>query len=293
MYRRLPQSKIADLHAEFSKDRLFQNLYPAISSLSNNIHDISPEEIWVIADQYIHRMAMADNDLFEIDAFPHALFAELSEYIDDAGQVHTRSVEHTEQTVFLVELVILYQLTRYQRKWENHPYLKYCIAIHEQISSHPLFEKILPMIRETNDRYEPLYNNTEVPPHDYIPYVIKEDSVLREAMELSGACSKFFAHGYDLSWLKSFWQSMAQDQKCGESLIADLQSNRNHTTIYGIVGMLRKQNVFTDSQVQLAKTSTLDNKETVRRYISTGFQDSTSPYAKFVIGYVSAHPAKK
>lgn len=293
MYRRLPQSKIANLHAELGKDRLFQNLYPAICSVSNNIHDISPEEIWGIAEQYIHRMAMADNDLFEIDAFPHAIYAELSDYMDDSGHIHSRQPEHIEQTVFLVELVILYQLTRYQRNWESHPYLKYCIAIHDQISSHPLFEKILPMIRETNDRYEKIYDDTEVEPHDYLHYVIKEDSVLREAMELSGACSKFFAHGYDLLWLKSFWQSMAKAPKCGTSLIEDLQSKRKHTTIYGIVGMLTKAGVFNKSQTQLASTSPLKNKETVRRYISSGFQDDTSLYAKFVIGYVSAHLAKK
>lgn len=293
MYRRLPQAKIAELHAELGKDRLFQNLYPAIISVSNHIHDISPEEIWLIADQYLHRIAMADNDLFEIDAFPHALYAQLSDYMDDANQVHSREPQHVEQTVFLVELVILYQLTRYQRDWENHPYLKYYIAIHDQIAEHPLFEKILPIISDTNDRYEKIYNDTEVNPHDYMPYVIKKVSVLREAMKLSEACAPYLAHGYDLSWLRTFWQSMADEAKCGNSLIDDLQSNRRYTTIYGIIGMLKRQNIFTGSQVKLAGTTSLENKETVRRYISTGFQDSTSPYAKFVIGYVSAHPAKK
>lgn len=293
MYHRLPQSKIAELHVELGKDRLFQNLYPAICSVSNHIHDITPEEIWLIAGQCLRRMAMADNDLFEIDALPHSLYAQMSDYMDDANQVHPREPEHVEQTVFLVELVIINQLTRYQNDWENHPYLKYCIAIHDQIAKHPLFNKILPIIREANDRYEKNYNDTEVDPHDYMPYVIKEESVLGEAMELSEACVSYLAHGYDLSWLRAFWQSMADDAKCGKSLINDLQSKRRYTTIYGIIGMLLKQNVFTGSQIQLSKTSTLNNKESVRRYISSGFQDSTSPYAKFVIGYLSVHSAQK
>ena len=41
MYTRLSHKQIADLHASLSKDRLFQNIYPAISAVANKIHDIS------------------------------------------------------------------------------------------------------------------------------------------------------------------------------------------------------------------------------------------------------------
>lgn len=295
MYTRLNHKQIADLHASLSKDRLFQNLYPAISAVANKIHDISPEEIWCIAEQLVRQMAIAENDVFEIDSFPHQLFSLLSEYKDETNRVFARQDEHIEQTVFLVELVILYQLVRYQRDIETSPYRKYCEAILGQIQEHPLFEKILPMIRESNDRYEEHYGGAEVEPHDYMPYVIKEDSILRDAMTCSAACSQYLAHGYDVKWLTTFWQSMAQDPKCGKSLLEDLQSKKKHTTIFHIIGVLLQQEVFNGSQIQLSETYTFNSPsiDSIRRYISTGYQDSTSNYAKFVIGYISTYKAQK
>ena len=175
MYNRATTQQIKDWHKEFGADRLFQNLYSALSAICRQVNDITPEEIWELANQHVREIVQTENDLFEIDALPHNLFFLLSTYMNEgAKEPCQRTQEDTKRIVFLVQFVILYQLTRYQTDWENHPYKKYCIALVEQLRSNPLMEQLIPLVKETNDRYETIYGG-EVEPYDYLPFVNKGD----------------------------------------------------------------------------------------------------------------------
>ena len=173
MYNRATTQQIKEWHKEFGADRLFQNLYSALSAICRQVNDITPEEIWELANQHVREIVQTENDLFEIDALPHNLFFLLSTYMNEgAKEPCQRTPEDTKRIVFLVQFVILYQLTRYQTDWENHPYKKYCIALVEQLRSNPLMEQLIPLVKETNDRYETIYGG-EVEPYDYLPFVNK------------------------------------------------------------------------------------------------------------------------
>ena len=189
MYQRLDIDTIQELHKEYAKDRLFQNLYSAISAVCTKTDDITAEEIWKLASEYVRQIVQTENDLFEIDALPSKLYHLLSKY-QEGTTVVIRSKEDIERTVFFVELVMLYQLTRYQREGDGHPYENYCLALIGQIQQHPLLEKIIPMIKETNDRYEPVYGG-ELEHHDYIPFVIKIDSGIIELVQVSDAVEEY------------------------------------------------------------------------------------------------------
>lgn len=191
MYNRPTSKDISKMHKVFGKDRLFQNLHSALSIACRKTNDITPEEIWALANEYITEIVQNDNDLFEIDALPNNLFFLLSDYRNENCQeAKYRDSDDTKLLVFLVQFVILYQLARYQRKWENHPYEKYCVAILQQIRSNPLFEQLLPLVKETNDRYEPMYGGKEVEAHDYLPFVYKENGTAPDANELKTDTSK-------------------------------------------------------------------------------------------------------
>lgn len=166
MYHRLSTSEIKELSIRYANDRLFQNLYSAIAAPSAEYGDITPEEIWQLASEYVRSITQTDNDLFEIDALPSKLHFLLSAY--QVGEsIIQRKPEDIQRTIFFVELVILYQLMRYQKQLENHPYQRYCLAILSHIQNHPLMAKIIPVIKETNDRYELIYGD-ELDTHDYL-----------------------------------------------------------------------------------------------------------------------------
>lgn len=177
MYNRPTAKDITKWHKEFGKDRLFQNLHSALSVACRQTVDITPEEIWALANEYVKEIVQNENDLFEIDALPNNLFFRLSDYKNEnSRETKHREPDDAKHLVFLVQFVILYQLTRYQRNWENHPYKNYCIAIVEQIRSNPLLEQLIPLVKETNDRYELMYGGKELEPHDYLPFVYKENA---------------------------------------------------------------------------------------------------------------------
>ena len=293
MYTPFSTADIQEKHKEYSKDRLFQNLYSAIGSVCANTNDITPEEIWELASEYVRQIVQTENELFEIDALPNKLYFLLSKYKIDE-EIITRQDEDIKRTIFFVELVMLYQLMRYQKELENHPYKKYCLAILSHIQDHTLMEKIIPVIKETNDRYEPMYGG-ELKPHDYLPFVIKKDSLIKEPVQLSVACREYLTYGYDIAWLENFWAYMIQS-KVEKELIEDLQGSNKYTTIYGIIGMLRQAGVFNGTQTDLADTSPLEkpSKDSIRRYIGNGMNTNTTSYAKIVIRYVEDNkPSKK
>lgn len=293
MYSPLSTEEIQERHKVYSKDRLFQNLYSAIASVCANTNDITPEEIWALASEYVRQIVQTENELFEIDALPNKLHFLLSKYKTNE-EIITRKDEDIKRTIFFIELVILYQLMRYQKELENHPYKKYCLAILSHIQDYPLMKKIIPVIKETNDRYEPIYGG-ELEPQDYLPFVIKKDSLIKEAVELSAACRDYLTYGYDIAWLEDFWAYMIQSKE-EKKLIEDLQGSNKYTTIYGIIGMLRQAGVFKGTQTDLSETSPLEKptKDSIRRYIGNGMNDNTTSYAKIVIRYVEDNkPSKK
>ncbi len=293
MYSPLSTEEIQEKHKEYSKDRLFQNLYSAMGSVCANTNDITPEEIWQLASEYVRQIVQTENELFEIDALPNKLYFLLSKYkIDET--IIPREDEDIKRTIFFIELVMLYQLMRYQKELEKHPYKKYCLAILGHIKDNPLMEKIIPMIKETNDRYEQMYNGKELEPHDYLPFVIKKDSLIKEAVQLSAACQDYLTYGYDIAWLENFWAYMIHS-RIEKSLIEDLQGSNKYTTIYGIIGMLRKAGVFNGTQTDLSETSPLEkpSKDSIRRYIGNGMNDNTTSYAKIVIQYVEDNKPQK
>ncbi len=291
MYVRLNTQDTQILHKQYSNDRLYQNMHNAISELCKYNNDITPEEIWQIAGQYVSQIVQTENDVFEIDALPEKLYFLLSEYKQE-NNIIKRSKAEIECTVFLVELVILYQLARFQKEWNDHPYKNHCLAILKQIESNPLLEKIIPLIKHTNDRYEPNYG-CEIEPFDYLPFVIKKDSLIKEAAQLSNTCKEFLTRGYDTTWLAKFWTYMAQSSE-GDNFLRDLQGANRYTTIYRIIGVLKQRGVFRGSQTDLAELSPLKkpNKESIRKYISDGENDSSSTYAKIVIQYVEDNKPK-
>ncbi len=182
---------------------------------------------------------------------------------------------------------------RYQKELEKNPYKKYCLAILGHIQDNPLMEKIIPVIKTTNDRYEPMYGG-ELEPYDYLPFVIKKDSLIKEAVQLSIACQDYLAYGYDIVWLENFWAYMIHS-KVERRLIGDLQGSNKYTTIYGIIGMLKKAGVFNGSQTDLSDTSPLEKpaKDSIRHYIGNGMNDNTTHYARIVIQYVEDNKPQK
>ena len=101
MYQRLDIDTIQELHKEYAKDRLFQNLYSAISAVCTKTDDITAEEIWKLAGEYVRQIVQTENDLFEIDALPSKLYHLLSKY-QEGTTVVIRSKEDIERTVFFV-----------------------------------------------------------------------------------------------------------------------------------------------------------------------------------------------
>ena len=290
MYKRLSQTEIDRINREQQNDRLFINLYEAIGAVGLNLDDISPEEIWQEASEQIHNIANAAQRIFSVESLHTFLCHKYRDYTSETGKSQHRTKEAAENTAFLVELVILYQMTVCKRGWENHPYKDYCITIHNHVCANPIFREILPKITATNDKYEKHFGS-EIPEHDYMPEIVKEDSVIREAVQLSNNCAQYLASGYTSQWLANFWTAFIQS-KHKEQLIADLTSdNQKYTTIYHIIGMLLQCGVFNSTQKKMAATSNLEkpSKESVRRYISDGKRDNTTNYAKFVIQYVKDH----
>ncbi len=156
MYQRPSEEDIQKWQREFSKDRLYQNLFDALAHVCCQIRAMTPQEIWNIALQYCSEIEQSENPLFAIDALQNTIFLQMSNY----------SVEDAERISFLVRFVILYQLTRKQKSWENHPYEQFCIALIRQLETNPLFNQLIPMVTEKNDRYEGIYGG-ELDAYDY------------------------------------------------------------------------------------------------------------------------------
>lgn len=293
MYKRLSQEDIDRIKHEKQSDRLFLNLNEALAEVGIKLDDITPEEIWSEACGETDKIACALVPVFNVRTMHMSLVQKYRDYSDLAGQIHHRTEDEAKNTAFLVELTVLYQLTVYQRSWENHPYKSYCITIYEHVAQHPQFETILPLITKSNDAYEEVFG-TEIPEHDYMPSVVKDSSVIKEALQLTLLCAnKYKASGYDDAWFRGLWGAMIESELKGQ-LRKDLQNESRYTTIYGVIGVLRKAGVLLGTQKDLAQTSPIEkpNKESVRRFISNGTQDTTTAYAKFVIRYVNEYKVK-
>lgn len=296
MHNRPTQEELAALHKEYKKDRLYQNLYAAMSSVIGKSHSITPMEIWELALQYAKDIVHGENGIFEIDALPNNLCFILAEYKNPGETAsYRRSKEDVIHICFLVELVMLYQLTRYQKDWNRHPYLKYCKGLISHIQDDPLFPKVQQLITEANDRYEINYS-CELEPEDYVPSLIKDDSIIKEAIQLSVDCKDYLASGYDIQWLKQFWTELISSN-LREEVIRDLQSPSKYVTIYQVIGMLHREGVFHGNPTILGKThfsnDTRPTSDTIRKYVSKGMDFTVTPIAKFVNRYVSEHKAKQ
>lgn len=291
MYKRLSQEEIELIKREQQNDRLFINLYDAIGAVGLDFDDISPEEIWKEASAQVRIIANAEQRTFSVKTLHTSLCHKYLDYVSETGEKHHRTKESSINTAFLVELTILYQLTVYQRTWENHPYKDYCLTIYNHISTNPIFKEILPKITATNDEYEKVFNS-EIPEHDYMPEIVKEDSVIKEAVQISIDCAQYLSPNYTTQWLIEFWTDLIQS-KHKEQLIQELQNNQKYTTIYKIIGLLLRNKVYNATQRQLSKLSKLSqpSKDTVRRYISSGYNNDTI-YDTFVNDYVSNHKPK-
>ena len=176
MYQRPSEDDIQKWQREFSKDRLYQNLFDALAHVCCQIRSMTPQEIWNIALQYCSEIEQSENPLFAIDALQNMIFLQMSNY----------SVEDAERISFLVRFVILYQLTRKQKSLENHPYEQFCIALIRQLETNPLFNQLIPMVTEKNDRYEGIYGG-ELDAYDYFkdtqlktPLKSKDDNLISD-----------------------------------------------------------------------------------------------------------------
>lgn len=284
MYNRLSSENIFQINQRVKTDRLFQNLYQALSSVGIDCKDISPEEIWEIASSELTIIAMSKVKIFDVNSLHNKLRLFFGDYKTEDGIIHSRTQEDATRTAFMVELVILYRLVRYQRTWENHPYFEYCKILYRHISSHPLFEKLLDIIEQTNDQYEAIYHS-ELPEHDDMPTIIKESSIVREAIALTLQCAKYLNPKYNEQWIIDFWNALLE--KHTGMLTKDLLGVSKYTIIYGLIGRLKTEQVFNASQRDLANCSSLENKDTLRRYISAGARSEIDTnYDKFVIEYM-------
>lgn len=284
MYSRLSSDKISQINQKDKTDRLFQNLYYALSSVGIDYKDITPEEIWEIASEELTIIAASKFKIFDVNTLHNKLRLFFLEYQSEDGIIHSRTQEDATRTAFLVELVILYRMVRYQRDWENHPYLEYCIILYKHISSHHLFENLLKIIEETNDQYEAIYKS-ELPEHDDMPSIVKECSVVREAIALTMQCVKYINPKYNEQWIVDFWNALLERHTA--LLTQDLSGNSKYTVIYGIIGRLKAEEVFNANQTQLANCSSVGNTNTVRRYISEGARNEIdNNYDKFVTHYM-------
>ncbi|MBE6324242.1 MAG: hypothetical protein E7074_04580 [Bacteroidales bacterium] len=291
MHKRPTQEEITSLRDKYKKDRLFQNLHPALSAILGNSHSITPEEIWDISLRYVDELTHGENDLFEIDSLPNNLRFYMAKYKEDDLTTHIRSEEDLSNICFSIELVMLYQLTRYQNSWEHHPYFNYCVGLLSQIKNDPRFLKVLPIITETNDRYETIYKN-ELEPIDYVPTIIKDESIIKEAIQLSVDCREYLASGYDIEWIERFWVNLIHSEH-REETIKSIQSQSKYVFIYRIIGFLHREKVFLGNYTYLANThftkDTKPSSDSVRKYISQGADCTVSGISKYVTEYVSKY----
>lgn len=284
MYNRLSNDNISQIYQNVKTDRLFQNLYQALSNVGIDCKDITPEEIWEIATNELNIIAASEVRIFDVNTLHNKLRLVFAEYKNEDGSIHRRSQEDATRTAFLVELVILYRLVRYQREWENHPYFEYCKILYNHISSHELFEKLLDIIEQTNDQYEAIYQS-ELPEHDDMPTIVKEFTVIKEAITLTLQCAKYLNPKYNQQWIIDFWNALLE--KHTDILTKDLTGKSKFTVIYGIIGRLMAEEVFNGDQTKLANCSSLENKSTLRRYVSNGARKAIDTnYDKFVNLYM-------
>lgn len=296
MLKRLSTEEVSQLHNKYKKDRLFQNLYAPISTVIGPFHSITPEEIWKIALQNIETIVHGENGVFEIDALPNSLHFLFAEY-QNAGEdlVQKRVDADVSNICFCVELAMLYQLTRFQNDWRHHPYFRYCVGILSQIKDNPHFERVSSLVREANDRYEINYGS-ELEPIDYVPSLVKDGTIIQEAVQLTLDCAEYLNSGYDIQWLKYFWNELIFSSE-REYIIKQLQNKGRYVLIYTVIGLLRKENVFHGTEMQLGSThftkDTSPSSDTIRRYVSKGMEFTVTPIAKFVNHYVLTHKGKK
>lgn len=292
MYKRLTQEKIVEIHQSQQSDRLFINLYDALAGLGIRQRGITPEEIWNEAQKQTTLIAQSSVPVFSVNSLHHALCFQFRDIeCTDKSIIH-QSEQEAEAMAFLVELSVLYQLTVYQRSWENHPYKNYCIAIFQHVSKHPQLTDIFKHITATNDQYEKVFHS-EIPEHDYMPAIVKDTSIIKEAVSISMQCVSKLSYGYTPTWLQTFWADLI-NSALRDTLITDMRSNRHYTVIYGIIGILLRNGVFGATQDTLASFSQLEKptRDSIRRYISNGFQGNDKTYDKFVTDYVKNHPVK-
>ena len=292
MFKRLPQNEIEAVVLKEQSDRLFMNLYHTLAEQSRQQDDITAEEIWLEAKVQIESISQSKVPTFKVDALHSSLCAKFRDIENYDGKIIHRSYEEAENSAFLVEITILYQLICYQRSWDNHPYKEYCIEIYKHIAQNKDLTKLLERVRNSNDRYEKVFGS-EIPEYDYMPAIVKDNSVIKEALTISMHLQSKLSYGYTTAWLQTFWTELI-GSSFRETLIQDLQGNKKYTVIYSIIGILLKNGVFNAKQKELADLSQLDkpNKDSIRRYISSGYQGNDKTYDKFVTDYVIEHPKK-
>lgn len=287
MYNRLSNEDIFRINQKVKTDRLFQNLYHALSSVGIDCKDITPEEIWEIASNELTIIAASEVKIFDVNTLHNKLRLFFAEYKNEDGIIYNRTQEDATRTAFLVELVILYRMVRCQKEWENHPYVEYCIILYKHISPHHLFEKLLEIIEETNDQYEAIYKS-ELPEHDDMPTIVKEFSIIKEAITLTLQCAKYLNPKYNEQWIIDFWNALLK--KHTDILTKDLTGGSKETVIYGIIGRLKTEEVFNANQTELANCSSQENKDTLRKYVSKGARkEIDTNYDNFVNQYMGTN----
>lgn len=291
MIKRLSQSDIDNRHHDLQKDRLFLMLYHPLSQIGREMEEtLSFEDIWSIACQQTEALACSIQPAFTVNEMHEYLMRTLSEVQDENNVIHHRTQAETEFTAFCVEIVVMYRLLNYSHQLEKNPYRDYCTTIGLHLSPCPWLKEVLAVIERNDEQYEQILGS-EMPEHDYIPSIIKENNIAKEAIQLSVDCAKYLAPNYTEQWLQDFWLAVVQQNK--EQFSQDMESTAKYTTIYHIIGVLLKHKVYNATQTEIAKCfrGNKPSKGTIRRYISYGFSPhrNTNCYDKFINAYILKH----
>ena len=89
MYNRLSNEDIFRINQKVKTDRLFQNLYHALSSVGIDCKDITPEEIWEIASNELTIIAASEVKIFDVNTLHNKLRMFFAEYKNEDGMIYS------------------------------------------------------------------------------------------------------------------------------------------------------------------------------------------------------------
>lgn len=167
MYQRLSEDKKSELREQYDAVQEYTICYNAIEAVGDQFEDLSPEEIWYEALTLVNEIKKAPNRKWKVQT----IFNQLKRKYDsfDGGCKRTDQQRTRTATMVLFDVLIMLSLAKkVDAEYLNeHPYYDHMITILNFIGETTLFEAMLAVAHQDEDKIEQMVGE-DLQPHDYL-----------------------------------------------------------------------------------------------------------------------------